>query len=45
MSVSAYRFAGVAAGRRAAALWVRWATTPTGARGRLVGPVLAATGG
>ena len=45
MSVSAYRFAGVAAGRRVAALPVRWATTPAGSGGGLVGPVPAATGG
>ena len=45
MSVSGYRFAGGAAGRRVAALPVRWATTPAGAGGGLVGSVLAATGG
>ena len=45
MNVSAYRFAGVPAGRRVAALPVRWATTPACAGGGLVGPVLAATGG
>ena len=45
MSVSAYRLAGVAAGRRVAAPPVRWARTPAGSGGGVMGPVPAATGG